>query len=157
MWSRNTGSLVADECHLKFTPACVALSYFKLKAVHGYGLWVPESTETALCSCQLHSGSSHNWVDCFLFYYSRPLSLGEDSGGEVSASLHNTDPQSAPSTGWRTVSLDLVKPHLRCSCEDNRGSFVLRPLTSGLTLEADLRMPFRVSDFILKFLFCMGI
>ena len=54
------------------------------------------------------------------------------------------------------MSLDLVKPHLRCSCEDTRGSFVLRPLTSGLTLEADLRMPFRVSYFIKIFFILYG-
>ena len=54
------------------------------------------------------------------------------------------------------MSLDLVKPHLRCSCEDTRGSFVLRPLTSGLTLEADLRMPFRVSYFIKNFFILYG-
>lgn len=89
-----TGSLVAEECHLKFMPACVALLYFKLKTVHGYGWWGPESTETALCSGQFHSGSLHSLADCFLCCYSRPLSHGEASAGGVSESLYNMAP------GW---------------------------------------------------------
>ena len=137
--------------------ACVCWSVvFKLKTVHGYGQWGPESTETALCSGQFHSGSLHSWADCFLCCYSRPLSHGEASGDGVSESLHNTDPQSAPGQGVR----DWLWIWLNCTWDAhvNIPGVLLcwDHWPQHWKLEADLRMPFRVSDFIKKFLLCMG-